>query len=199
MDERRIYTAAEARALREAAMQGLWEVGYDAANVMFVTQSGAPHADVATDVDACEVDARLMAAAPDLAASVEHYAAEVERLTRECRDLDEAAIIARDEARDDRAARDAAESALRYVWDVVAPGAEDFPRVAEGDDEVADAAKIGAAAERLAADSARLRAAVREVVSAEDDASRHASTVDRHLRYHAAWDALCALTAEVPE
>jgi hypothetical protein len=103
-------------------------------------------------------------AACRLASDVPRLQREVDDLTREVRGLDEAATIARDEARDDRAARDAAETALRNVWRVVAPDAEGFPRVAQGDDEVADAARIAAAVERRVAAARREGAeAMREV------------------------------------
>ena len=61
-------------------------------------------------------------------------------------------------------------------------------------------AEHGAAVARAEAaerEVARLRAAVRELVAAENDAARHAPTTDRHTRYHAAWDALRAIAAEV--
>jgi hypothetical protein len=54
-----------------------------------------------------------------------------------------------------------------------------------------------ARAEAAEREVARLRAAVRELVAAENDAARHAPTTDRHTRYHAAWDALRAIAAEV--
>jgi hypothetical protein len=79
----RTLSGAEALALLDGTTPGPWAASFDAADVMFVTQSCEPHADVATDVDACEADARLMATAPDLAASVAHHEARALRAEAE--------------------------------------------------------------------------------------------------------------------
>lgn len=130
--------------------------------------------------------AELLRASP-LAAT-----AEVERLRAEVNALDAAAIEARDEADDARRARDAAEDALRGVWHEVAPDGGGFPRVREGDDEVADGATIAARAaslraERDAAESARedLRDRVAEEIGlrldghGDDDIAAEAGEVRR--------------------
>ncbi len=89
-NERRIYTAAEARALREGRESvGAWDAG--AGNIYAGHDTCPRHrGDAANQRIRCECravgavdgdgDRALAAAAPDLAASVEHYAAENARL-----------------------------------------------------------------------------------------------------------------------
>jgi hypothetical protein len=86
----RIYTGAEAWGLLDAATPGPWSAEYDAMPTLYITQASEPHQDIATDLDATDADARLMAAAPDLAYTVDQQAAtiadqrrEIERLTAE--------------------------------------------------------------------------------------------------------------------
>lgn len=81
----RIITAEEARALREAATPGPWHVGRSAL-CDCLRPCVNVYADQGEDVtrpcrsEVCEEDAPLLAAAPDLAATVEALHAEVERL-----------------------------------------------------------------------------------------------------------------------
>lgn len=56
---------------------GPWSAEYDAMSTLYITQANGPHEDIATDLDATDANARLIAAAPDLAAMV---ASEPERI-----------------------------------------------------------------------------------------------------------------------
>lgn len=85
----RIYTGAEARALREAATVGPWlsaavsarEADNNMNGVFVLRNTGADLESVAeVHDDRC---GRLLAAAPDLAASVEHHEARAERAEAE--------------------------------------------------------------------------------------------------------------------
>lgn len=127
------------------------------------------------------VDRVLYDAACRLAGDVPRLQREADDLTREVRRLDALAATACDEARDALAARDEAEAALRSVWGVVAPGAEGFPRVERGDDEVADAATIAAAVERRVAAAARREGAeaMREACAKAIDARASQSETTR--------------------
>lgn len=130
----RIYTAAEAEALRACATPGPWAAEYSASSHLYVTQSCDPHEDIATDIDATDANARLMAAAPDLAASVAFHARRAEKAEA---DLTEAT----DRARDAETESAAAEAALLAVWQAVTD--DDLPRLPEGDGTVVDAEAVG--------------------------------------------------------
>jgi len=106
-NERRIYTADEARALREGREStGAWDAG---AGDIYAGHDTCPRhrGDAANQRIRCECravgavdgdgDRALAAAAPDLAASVEHYAAENARLRAALREYvaaDDAVIAA---------------------------------------------------------------------------------------------------------
>lgn len=136
-----------------------------------------------------DADAGIYDAACRLAGDVPRLQREADDLTREVRRLDALAATACDEARDALAARDEAEAALRSVWGVVAPGAEGFPRVERGDDEVADAATIAAAVERRVAAARSLLAALDALPGATQITDVGPALADDLRALLAAWDA----------
>jgi len=93
--EPKIYTGDEARALREAATPGPWDLSRDGDGIIDGIISldpseadadwpvlGAYEHDATPLLAVSELDMRAMAAAPDLLASVEHHAARADRLAR---------------------------------------------------------------------------------------------------------------------
>lgn len=200
----RIYTGAEALALAAAATPGPWAV--DEGSLAFDVVDG--HDCPVATVESPEVeyraqdaaDAALLAAAPDLAASVAHHeaeataaradrdaalahAAELERALREAlRDRDRA------EERSRLHAADANRAAERW--------ASANGRIAAADVELATACRLrddaGRLADALRAERDALRAAVREEMAAEREARGG-------IRHIAARDALRRLATEAPD
>lgn len=178
----RIYTAAEAEALRKAATprpwrtygnaahddapSDAWTIEHDGDTLAELHADDRPqHGDASNEevAEVVEADADLMAAAPDLAASVVHYARRAEKAEAEL-------IEAHDRARDAEAERAAAEAALTAVWQAVTD--DDLPRLPTGDGTVVDAEAIGQRVAAVVAELNALRAAVREVIAAEREYER---------------------------
>ena len=134
----RIYSAGEARALRAAAAPAPWETafgrtyGENPRYEYFVRMVGG---DFAVAADVCGEDempskptADLIAAAHDLAASVEHHAARADELSAECVKLRVAWVRETHRSDDATARADAAESALAVAHARIA----DLERLAAG-------------------------------------------------------------------
>lgn len=162
----RIYTAAEAESLLAGTTPGPWRTYGNAAHddapsdAWSIAHDGITlaeaHADDRPqyDEDAAEVveaDADLMAAAPDLAASVAFHARRAQRLEA---DLTEA----HDRARDAEAESAAAEAALVAAWQAVTN--DDLPRLPAGDGTVVDAEAVGQRAAEVVAERDALRAII---------------------------------------
>lgn len=145
----RIYTAAEAESLLAGTTPGPWRTYGNAAHddapsdAWSIAHDGITlaeaHADDRPqyDEDAAEVveaDADLMAAAPDLAASVAFHARRAEKAEADL-------TVADDRASDAEAESAAAEAALVAVWQAVTD--DDLPRLPSGDGTVVDAEAVG--------------------------------------------------------
>jgi hypothetical protein len=145
----RIYTAAEAEALLAGTTPGPWRTYGNAAHddapsdAWSIAHDGITlaeaHADDRPqyDEDAAEVveaDADLMAAAPDLAASVAFHARRAEKAEADL-------TVADDRASDAEAESAAAEAALVAVWQAITD--DDLPRLPVGDGTVVDAEAVG--------------------------------------------------------
>lgn len=179
----RIYTAAEAESLLAGTTPGPWRTYGNAAHddapsdAWSIAHDGITLAEAHADdrpqydedaAEAVEADADLMAAAPDLAASVVHYARRAEKAEAEL-------IEAHDRARDAEAERAAAEAALTAVWQAITD--DDLPRLATGDGTVVDAEAVG---RRVAAVVSQRDTANADFVGAADGGKHLARQVD-HL------------------
>ena len=135
--------AIEARANAAArAYPEPWEVDGDA--VIVVDDPDAPRGfPTFSRVAECPT--------PAVAEFIANAREDVPALVARVRDLEADATAASDDARDALAARDEAEAALCSVWRVLAPCADDIPRVLRGDDEVADVETITSRVRDLAA------------------------------------------------
>ena len=199
----RIYTAAEAEALRKAATprpwrtygnaahddapSDAWTIEHDGDTLAELRADDRPQYGDASDEEVAEVveaDADLMAAAPDLAASVAFHARRAEKAEAEL-------IEAHDRARDAEAERAAAEAALTAVWQAITD--DDLPRLATGDGTVVDAEAVG---RRVAAVVSQRDTANADFVVAADGGKHLARQVD-HLEGEVArlTSALSAQTA----
>lgn len=178
----RIYTAAEAEALREAATPGPWRTYGNAAHddapsdVWSIAHDGITLAEAHSDdrpqydeetAEVVEADADLMAAAPDLAASVAFHARRAERAEADL-------TVADDRARDAEAESVAAEAALVAVWQAVTD--DDLPRLPTGDGTVVDAEAVGRRVAEVVAARDALRADV--ALWQRGAESRHADMVE---------------------
>ena len=183
----RIYTAAEAEALRKAATprpwrtygnaahddapSDAWTIEHDGDTLAELRADDRPQYGDASDEEVAEVveaDADLMAAAPDLAASVAFHARRAEKAEAEL-------IEAHDRARDAEAERAAAEAALTAVWQAITD--DDLPRLATGDGTIVDAEAVG---RRVAALVSQRDTANADFVGAADGGKHLARQVD-HL------------------